>query len=594
MKILGIHDGHNSAACLLVDGQVRMAVQEERLRREKNYAGFPSQAIQLILDECEVALEEVERFAIVGREMPDQKTKESRLAWYREIGQPGYLERQRQAQRKQQIYDVAVPPGLRRTIKGALGMETDGQRYGGRLGAMLAFGIPQEQLRIVDHHRAHAAAAYYGLGEYGRDVLVLTNDGEGDGLCASVNIGREGKLKRIGAVPRSESIGNVYSVITFLMGMVPLEHEYKLMGMAPYAEERRAASVYKKLRSLFTFDGASPYGWRRVEGCPDLLYSYSFFRDLLELDRFDSICGGLQRFTEEMLLEWVKNCVAATGIHRLALSGGVFMNVKLNKAIMELPEVEDLFVFPSCSDETNAIGAAYLVAAESEGCAQVEPLREFYFGKSYSNAEVKAAIDRFDFSATVASEYCEDPERRVAELLAAGEVVARFCGREEFGARALGNRSLLADPSNPEVIKVINSMIKCRDFWMPFATSMTDRQAADCLVNPKGVAAPYMILTFDTTERIRDFKAGAHPYDLTVRPQVVYRDWNPTYYRLIEEFERLSGKRGGVLNTSFNLHGHPLVSSPADALDVFDRSGLKFLAIENYLVRKEAEAKSST
>ena len=171
-------------------------------------------------------------------------------------------------------------------------------------------------------------------------------------------------------------------------------------------------------------------------------------------------------------------------------------------------------------------------------------------------------------------------------MLAQGKVVARFRGREEFGARALGNRSILADPSNTEVIKVINSMIKCRDFWMPFATSMTDRQAMECLVNPKHVSAPYMVLTFDSTERISDFKAGAHPYDLTVRPQVVERDWNPSYYDLIEEFERVSGKRGGVLNTSFNLHGHPLVSAPLDALEVFDRSGLEYLAIESFLLSK--------
>jgi carbamoyltransferase len=588
MKILGIHDGHNAAACLLEDGRIRVAVQEERLRREKNYAGFPSRAIRFMLDECRLALDDIDCFAIVGREMPDQNTKESRLALYREVGQPGYLERRKHAERRQQIYDTALPPRLRRTIKSALGENTDGQQLNGRLRQALEFGIPPERIQTIEHHRAHAAAAYYGLGCYDRDVLVLTNDGEGDGLCATVNVGRAGKLKRIGAVPRSESIGNLYAVITFMLGMVPLEHEYKLMGMAPYADERRASAVARKLRALFTFDGASPYGWRRADGCPDLFYSYSFMRDLLELERFDWVCGGLQRFTEEMLLEWVRRSIAATGIHKLALSGGVFMNVKLNKAIMELPEVDDLFVFPSCSDETNAIGATYLVAAENEGHQRVEPLGDLYLGKSYSNGEVRAAIDGFKFSGRVSCEYHEEVERRVAELLAAGEVVARFKGREEFGARALGNRSILADPANTEVIKIINSMIKCRDFWMPFATSMTDRQATECLINPKRIAAPYMILTFDSTERIRDFKAGAHPYDLTVRPQVVYRDWNPSYYELIEEFERLSGKRGGVLNTSFNLHGHPLASSPADALDVFERSGLRYLAIENYLLKKES------
>jgi carbamoyltransferase len=587
MNILGIHDGHNAAACLLSDGNVLMALQEERLRRVKNYAGFPSLAIQFILDECGMAIGDIDVFALVGRNMPDQNTKESRLELYREVGQRGYLERERKATRRKAMLEVALPPQLRRSLRSMLGIGSNGGRVKGRLAQAIAFGIPEARIRIVEHHLAHAAAAYYGYGVYDRDILVLTNDGEGDGICASVSIGHAGRLDRLGSVPRSESIGNLYAVITFMMGMVPLEHEYKLMGMAPYADEQRADAVRRKLRSLFAFDGAVPYGWRRSNGCPDLFYSYNYLRELLELDRFDSICAGLQRFTEEMLLQWVKNCIAATGVPRLALGGGVFMNVKLNKAIMELPVVEDLFVFPSCADETNVLGAAYWIASQEEGHDRIRPLRDLYFGKSYRDTEVRAAIDGFQFSRAVDCRRLQDIEVAVAELIAGGAVVARFKGREEFGARALGNRSILADPANTEVIKIINSMIKCRDFWMPFATSMTDRQAAACLINPKQIPAPYMIMTFDSAEqRIGDFKAGAHPYDRTVRPQVVYREWNESYYRLIEEFERRSKKRGGVLNTSFNLHGHPLVSSPQDALEVFDRSGLQYLAIENHLLRK--------
>ncbi len=586
MRILGIHDGHNAAACLFEDGRIRMAIQEERLQRVKNYAGFPAEAINRMLAECNLKLDDIDRFAIVGHEMPDQNTKERRLALYREVGRPGYLERQKQVQRRQDLYDTAVPPRLRRTIKSALGREITGSGNG-RLSQVFEFGVPEDKIAVIDHHRAHAASAYFGKGLYDRDVLVLTNDGEGDGLCATVSIGREGKLKRIGAVGRSESIGNLFAVTTFLLGMVPLEHEYKLMGMAPYADEHRVFEVCAKLKRLFTFEGTPAYGWKRANGTPDLFHSYALLRDLFEYDRFDTICGGLQRFTEEMLLEWVRNCIRATNIRTLVLSGGVFMNVKLNKAIMELPEVDDLFVFPSCGDETNVFGAAWLLAADDVGYNSIEPIRELYLGPGYDNHAVKSAIDAHHFNQPVAVEHHESIEMTVARLLANGEIVARFSGREEFGARALGNRSILADPSNTDVIKEINSMIKCRDFWMPFATSMTDRQAAECLINPKHIPSPYMILTFDTTDRIRDLKAGAHPYDLTVRPQVDECDWNPRYYHLIEEFERVSGKKGGVLNTSFNLHGHPLVSSPEDALDVFERSGLKHLAIEDYLVSKK-------
>jgi len=582
MRILGIHDGHNSSACLFEDGVIRLVLQEERLSRVKNYAGFPEMAISEIFAHLGLTIEDIDRFAVVGHEMPDQNTKESRLELYRRMGQPGYNPDNQHATvlKTPGAFVTTAARKIKRAFEGYQSAQSNG-----RLSRHLDYGIPASKMSIIDHHTAHAAAAYHGLGVYDRDILVLTNDGEGDGCCATVNIGIAGKLKHIASVHRSHSIGNLYSVVTFLMGMVPLEHEYKLMGMAPYADEGRAEAVAQKFRSLYKTGPDNPYGWAKIDAWPDPLHSYSYIRDLLELDRFDSICAGLQKFTEEYILRWVKSCISATGIRRLAVSGGVFMNVKINKSIMELPEVESLFVFPSCSDESNAIGVCYEVAARHD-LSKLTPLKDIYFGLGYSNEQVKAAIDKFHFNQPVKWEMYDDIECEVARLLAEGQIVARFKGREEFGARALGNRSILADPSNTKVIKVINSMIKCRDFWMPFATSMTDRQAAACLNNPKGMSAPYMIMTFNTTNLVNDFIAGVHPYDLTVRPQVVYRDWNPAYYRLIELWEEQSGKRGGLLNTSFNLHGHPLVSSPIDALDVFNRSGLQYLAIENYLLAK--------
>ena len=179
---------------------------------------------------------------------------------------------------------------------------------------------------------------------------------------------------------------------------------------------------------------------------------------------------------------------------------------------------------------------------------------------------------------------CEDIEREVAALLAKGEVVARYKGREEFGARALGNRSILADPSRYDVVQIINKMIKCRDFWMPFACSILQEDADTYVKNPKGVFAPYMILTFDS-KKTEDIRAGSHPEDKTVRPQIVTPAHNAEYHRLISEFKKLTG-RGAVLNTSFNLHGFPIVSSPDDAAEVFVKSGLRHLAVGDYLLSK--------
>jgi len=294
----------------------------------------------------------------------------------------------------------------------------------------------------------------------------------------------------------------------------------------------------------------------------------------------------VQKFTEAVLLEWVRNCIRETGLHRLALGGGVFMNVKANKLIMELPEVQELFVYPSCGDETNAIGAAYSVYAEKAGTAKMTPLQDLYWGPEFSDEEVEQALRRFRFRTPVRYGRDVPIEPRVARLLAGGNIVARYKGREEFGARSLGNRSILADPRNTNVVREINEAIKARDFWMPFCPSVLAERSADYLVNPKGVRAPYMILSFDTTGGGSELRAGIHPFDRTARPQEVSAEWNPDYHALIKEFERLTGV-GAVLNTSFNLHGFPIVSRPEDALDVLDRSGLRHLAIGNWLVSKE-------
>ena len=227
-----------------------------------------------------------------------------------------------------------------------------------------------------------ASSAYYGWARFDEDVLVLTSDGSGDRVCASVNVGRNGKLECIAEIDDSESIGFIYSMTTCLLGMAPLEHEYKVMGMAPYAERKHAEQLSGELRSLFKFDSPDGMLWSRRNGCPETYCSYRYLQNMFELKRFDWICGGLQKFTEEFITEWVRNCIKATGIRKVALSGGLFLNVKMNKAIMELPEVEDLFIFPSCGDETNAIGAAYYAYAQREDPRSMRPLRDLYTGRS--------------------------------------------------------------------------------------------------------------------------------------------------------------------------------------------------------------------
>jgi carbamoyltransferase len=562
MTIVGIHDGHNASACLLEDGHIVAAIQEERLRRVKNWSGFPEKAVEFVLRAGGRSVSDVDTFAFAGLDMPDQMTLEERLAFYRRDCFP-------------------PPPGLLDRLRSWSRPAADSRKARLRPGERL--GIPAARSTFIDHHLCHAAAAYYGWGRYNEDVLVLTNDGEGDGLSASVNLGRNGHLHRVASVPRTQSIASLYAVTTFLLGMTPLEHEYKLMGLAPYAPPRDAARVLDKYLALIEPD--AEFGWHRANGCPPTLHSYSYLRRLLERDRFDAIAGGLQSFIERRVLDWVRRCIARTGVRQLALSGGIFMNVKLNKLILEMPEVADLFVFPSCGDETNCFGAAFHVQAARDHAA-LPPLGPIYFGGEWSRDEIARELEGFRFDSPVAVSENPHLERCIASLLACGHIVARFAGRSEVGARALGNRSILADPASPSAVKTINRMIKSRDFWMPFATSFTDFQAPSCMHNRKRIPSPYMILAFDTTEQVRHFSAGVHPQDLTVRPQVLERSWNPPYYDLMCEFARLTGRPAAVLNTSLNLHGHPLVESPADALDVFNRSGLTHLALGDYLIVK--------
>lgn len=265
------------------------------------------------------------------------------------------------------------------------------------------------------------------------------------------------------------------------------------------------------------------------------------------------------------------------------------MNVKANQKIAELKDVKSIYVIPSGGDESTALGAAYygytMQTGLINGLADIKPLKQLYLGGQFSDEEIKKVLEEKKKEGFKFKKF-KDIEKEIARLLSEGQIVARFAGRMEFGARALGNRSILANPANLEVLTEINEQIKSRDFWMPFAPSVLEEDADAYFVNKKKIPAPYMMMTFDATERGKnELKAAMHQYDHTLRPQVVYQDWNPSYYKLIQEFKKLTGI-GGILNTSFNLHGYPIVYSPQDAILVFLKSKLKYLALGSFLLSK--------
>ncbi len=566
MLICGINSSHTASAALLRDGRLIGALQEERPTRQKNRRGFPEQAIERLLQSQGLRWQDVDAYVFGGHGSYANTTSTtnegaSRMRGYKAVAGFGG-----------QIKQLLQKTPARRLVHH--------QRRERHIERLLAHGVDRKKVFTIEHHRCHASTAYFGR-PVDEDALVITVDGAGDSLCATVSLPKPGgRLERIASIHEEHSIGNLWEVITALMGMVPMEHEYKLMGMAPYASGDRVEKAKQLFSSAFELTDGT---WRRAPGVPNSTFAYEFWRNRLEFTRFDYICAGLQSFTEEFLTAWVQGWLQKTGRRKLRLSGGVFMNVKLNKTIGELPEVDDLYIFPSCGDETNALGAAWAYLADIGKAETIEPLESLYLGPEPSPEQYQQAAERARELGWMVSTP-SDLEEAIADLLSRGEIVARAQGREEFGARALGNRSILADPSRPDVVRIVNNAIKCRDFWMPFAPSVMSEASDRYIHNPKGFTAPYMILAFDS-RNTAEVKAACHPEDGTIRPQVVTRDHNPKYHRILECFQQKTG-RGALMNTSFNIHGEPIVSSPADAIDVMLRSGLLHLALGPFLISK--------
>jgi carbamoyltransferase len=567
MLIAGINDGHNASVVLLRDGRIVFAWQEERITRRKNQSGFPIHALREGLRFVGAELGQVDVFAVAStRPVTMPSTSEEDVS--------GYSQR-----------DGSFASRLRSRIRSTpLAAPVYGYRQMRRRKDIARLGIPPARTRFYDHHLCHAATAFWGSGRTGHRSLILTNDGAGDGLCGSVYVGENGALRRLSTLPEADSIGMLYTTATVLLGMLPNEHEYKVMGLAPYGAGRQAKAMTRELLAWVSTNGSPRLTYGRTASAPSFFRCYRELARLFECRRFDHISAAVQQFLEEVLVRWVTNCIQVTQIPHVMLSGGVFLNVKANQKILELPCVRSLYVVPSCGDETNAFGAAFLahVEASKEACEGFGPL---YYGPKIEDADVDKAIGESAGACELRISTPPDIVRATAELLSQGHIVARVWGREEFGARALGNRSILADPSAPGVVQTINRAIKQRDFWMPFACSVLAEEESRYIRNPKGMPAPYMIVTFDCTENWRQIAAGIHPHDYTVRPQVVGRKTNPEYHRLLSTFRELTG-RGAVLNTSYNLHGEPLVSSARDAVDVFARSGLRWLALGNRLLAK--------
>ncbi|MFO0813391.1 MAG: carbamoyltransferase C-terminal domain-containing protein [Gemmatales bacterium] len=567
MLVLGIHDGHDAGACLIQDGKLLLHSSEERRRNSKNYAGIPDISLKEIFRRTGVSPQDVDLIAL-GSQLRTTFPTRGHKPVYSVLNFLSWAGRSQTATR----FGRWLLSRLRKRKE--------------LMACLESMGMGNKTVLPFDHHLCHAATAYYFRPWQG-PATVLTLDGAGDGLCATVNKADGPEIHVISQTPKYHSpAGWMYSALTAHLGMRPYEHEYKLMGMAPYGDpdfigDGHKESVADILRRSFGVEGLE---FRNKTGHVSSGIQ-AYYKKRLYARRFDNVAAACQLVFEEMMLKWVKNAIAATGVRKIATAGGAFLNVKANKLIRELPEVEAMYTFPASDDGGTPIGAAllgYAKLCKDKGTTPRFDLpKDMYLGLGFTDEDcekaAKASGMPFRKMANVADE--------AAQLLTEGKIIGRFSGREEVGPRALGNRSLLADARDLRVIRKLNFAIKQRDFWMPFAASVLEEDAPRYIKNLTGWAY-YMIEAFDTTPAgFNDLCAGTHPFDQTIRPQLV-NELNPEYRDLIRAFKARTGV-GGLLNTSFNLHGSPIVGTPEVAIDTLARSELDAVVLGSYLISKK-------
>ena len=585
--MLGINEGHMCSAALIKDGKLVAAASEERFTRNKNQQGFPENAINFCLKHGNLSVGDIDYVSTASLELlPSFEAtkryenftifdyvKENELYWKPKLLENkdvNYLQFFKTKHNKH--YDFSF-----------LQNESDPNKLFELFrrervkNIQRTFKITEDRIIFVDHHKGHACYAYY-MSPFRKNVLVLTVDAWGDGCNSSISIGNGNNLVLKFKTPNN-NLARLYRNMTLFLGMKPNEHEYKVMGLAPYATEYQMKKPYEIFSKTLQNDGID---FKYEQKPSDNYYWYS---ERLQGCRFDGIAGALQKYVEEIMSTWVSNAIKKYDCKTIVLSGGMALNIKINKIISELPEVQEIFVAGGGGDESQSIGSALYVAMKLSHDEIHAPMHDYHgplMDTENFEHELRSSGIRNDF---VVKDNVDSKE--IAELLKNDFIVARCSGRSEFGPRALGNRSILANPSNVENVKKINNQIKYRDFWMPFTPSILIDRVQDYVENPKNLDSPFMTMAFGSTSLAKkDLIAALHPADLTLRPQFVRKETNQGYYELIKNFEKLTGI-GGLLNTSLNLHGEPIVGNIKDALHTLKESDLDAMIIENKLLLRK-------
>ena len=575
MRVLGITDGQTSGAAIVEDGRLIAAINEERLVRMKQARGFPRESIDAVMEIAGLGPDDIDA---VGVAHYNQEFRNKVAPW------KGWFEERS---------DLRDTHNLFFNLASRFGGLADKLPWMTRLYYWLRLPIYRKRrktigeilrsefsinapVRFYEHHYAHAACAYYTSGF--DDALVLTMDGGGDGCSSHVYAAKDGKMDLKLRISSFDSLGNYYAYITAICGYKAKKHEGKITGLAAYGKP----VYYRILNSLIAY----------IDGSPVNLGGVVFNSAMKKIRRLigkdfskENLAASIQLLSEDICRAHVEHWMRATGSRRVALAGGVFANVRINQEIHELPEVDEVFVHPGMADEGLAVGAAFALCADlirSDGAIpRFELLKDVYLGKDYADDEIEDALKE----AGLGYHQSDEVEREIASLLADGHVVARFSGRMEYGPRALGNRSILYQPTDPTVNDWLNKNLVRTEF-MPFAPSTMAEFADKCYRGVDGAfhSARFMTITFRCTDWMQERCPGVVHIDGTARPQLVREEDNPGYYRIIEEYYKLTGLPS-IINTSFNMHEEPIVCTPADAIRAFRLGHLDYLALGNFLVK---------
>lgn len=559
---VGLYGQHDPSAALFDDGELLFAIEEERLTRDKHAVDtFPEQAIYACLEYEGIELADLEKIVLPY----DPKLRSKILGHY--LKHTAQLDS-----------SLQKATHLQNVVK---------DQFTGRFmpthaveSRLRQIGTPVPPIECRSHHACHAASAFHP--STFDEAVVLTIDAKGEYDSTVVWHASADGLTRVRTYEHPNSWGLFYAAVTNYLGYRMFNGEGKVMGLAPYGEDN--PEIERRLRECIDtgvdYDVTALTGrWGTEHGVSTLEELFDRPRSTTtdEFDQFEKdLAHTAQKLLEESVTEMVGAYVDRVGTGNVALAGGVVLNCKLNKAVAEHPAVEDVFIQPVAHDAGLALGGGWIDHRPDE----IEPMTNLYWGPEYETEEIEALLGTNKVDYTVP----DDLERQVAEFLADGALVGWFQGRLELGPRALGNRSILADPRTADSRDRVNHFVKHREGWRPFAPSMVESAAGEYLEN--ATESPYMITTFDVTpKRCDELQAVVHPADDTTRPQTVRAEQNPRYYRLLREFESVTGVPV-LLNTSFNDHGEPIVNTPTQALKDFFAMGLDVLVLEDVVVTK--------